>query len=87
MRTRTIVLLEVGMVLGIFTSAFIVPRSTPLYTFVLIAVSVLVAGNVWIFRVARQNAPVDKYRTGYRAYLAIVLLALAWIWSFLNHRL
>ena len=54
MKTSTIIFLEVGMLLGIVMSAFMVPRSTPLLRFGIIGGGAFLLGNIALFAQARQ---------------------------------
>src|SRR5690242_16561053 len=49
MKTSTIIFLEVGMLLGIVMSAFMVPRSTPLLRFGIISGGAFLLGNITLF--------------------------------------
>jgi hypothetical protein len=84
MKTRTIVIVEVGILLGLFVSIFLLPRNLPISTFVLIAISIEIGANVYLFGKKRQPLT-DKrgYRMTPRAYLGLGLLVLFWVLHFL----
>jgi hypothetical protein len=48
MKTSTIIFLEVGMLLGIVMSAFMVPRSSPLLRFGIISGGAFLLGNSFV---------------------------------------
>jgi len=81
MRTRNIVIIEVAILLGLFFSIFLVPRNLPILTFALIAASIFVAANLFLFGRKRQASEGGYKMTG-RAYLALGLLILFWILHF-----
>jgi hypothetical protein len=84
MRTRNIIIIEVSILLGLFVSIFLVPRNLPIWTFVLIATSILVGANVFLFgRKRRSQASEGGYKMTGRAYFAIGLLIVFWILHFL----
>jgi hypothetical protein len=84
MRVRNIIIVEVGMLLGIFVSIFVVPRDLPIWTFALIAASILVGANVFLFgRKRRLQASEGSYKMTGRAYLGLGLLIISWILHFL----
>jgi ABC-type Fe3+-siderophore transport system permease subunit len=83
MRNRNVVLIELGMILGIFLSIFLVPRNLSIHTFVLIAGSIFVAANILLLGSRKQATPSGRYRMTGRAYLALGLMVLYWVLHFL----
>jgi hypothetical protein len=84
MRTRTIVIVEVGILLGLFVSIFLLPRNLPISTFVLIAISIEIGANVYLFGKKRQPLTHEGgYRMTPRAYLGLGLVIFFWILHFL----
>lgn len=83
MKKRTVVFIESGLILGIFVSVFLVPRSLPIKTFALIAASIFLASNALLL--SRKNAPTAQvgYRMTARAYFALGLMVLYWVTYFL----
>jgi hypothetical protein len=66
MKKSMIVIIELGMLGGIVLALFLVPRSTPLLTFLLASLACFAVGNFLLFRkikqigvgdVARKDAP------------------------------
>jgi accessory gene regulator protein AgrB len=83
MRTRNIIIIEVAILLGLFVSIFVVPRNLPISTFALIAASILVGANVFLFGKKRRSQPSEGgYKMTGRAYLALGLLIVFWILHF-----
>lgn len=89
MKKKTIIFLEICMLLGIVLSALTVPRNTPLLTFGIISGIAFVLGNILIFRrikQARTNSrpPVapTAQETRRRTWAAL-LAVLFWIILFL----
>lgn len=83
MKKRTIILLEAGLLLGVFCSIFLVPRDLPVRTFVLIAVSVVVIANILIFSKPKQSGVSAPYRMTAQAWFALGLMVLYWVLYFL----
>jgi hypothetical protein len=83
MKKRNIAFFETGMLLGIFFSIFLVPRETSIRMFVLISVSIFVAGNILLFRNAKRAKQSGRYRMTGRAYLGLGLMVLFWALHFL----
>ena len=83
MKKRTVVLVEVALIFGIVFSVFLVPRNLPIRTFLLIAVSIVVAANILLFSRSKETVPVGQYRMGARGYFALGLLVLYWVLHFL----
>jgi hypothetical protein len=83
MKRRNIAFIEIGMLLGIFCSIFLLPRNLPISTFVLISASIFVAGNVYLFSRKKQATQSGQYRMSGRAYLGLGLMLLFWVLHFL----
>lgn len=79
MRKRAVVVVELGMILGIVLSIFLVPRNLSVHTFVWIAASIFVAGNILLFGLRTQATAPGRYRMTGRAYLALGLMTLFWV--------
>ena len=87
MKKKTILVVELAMLLGIVMSAFTVPRSTPLLTFLIISGAVFVLGNVLLFKKTKETSfegDLHKLRRSSRFYRVLALLALYWLWCFLT---
>jgi len=83
MKKRSVVLVEVALIFGIVFSVFLVPRNLPIRTFLLVAVSIVVAANILLFSRSKETAKVGQYRMGARGYFALGLLVLYWVLHFL----
>jgi hypothetical protein len=82
-KKRNIALIEVGMLLGIFCSIFLLPRNLPISTFMLISASIFVAGNLYLFSRTKRSTQSGQYRMSGRAYFGLGLMVLFWVLHFL----
>ncbi|HJW98881.1 MAG TPA: hypothetical protein VJ453_01915 [Terriglobales bacterium] len=86
-KTFRVSMIEIGMVLGIVSAAFIVPRSTPLITFGIISGVVLVLGNVLLItnirRVSSEEARGLSREQNRRLNLIIIVFTVYWLLCFL----
>ena len=87
MKAIAVVGIELGMLAGIVTAAFVVPRSTPLLTFGIISVAPFAVGNLLLLRSMRQAHAGDGRGIGARRNrnlnLIIVLFIGYWLVCFL----
>lgn len=72
---RRLLLLNVGILTGIVASAFVVPRSTPVWVWALVSGAALLGLN-WAFLANRRPAA-QRGSPRHRKALAIILLGLA----------
>jgi hypothetical protein len=86
MKKSVVILFEIAMLLGIAGAAFMVPRNTPLLTFLIISCAVFLLGNVLLFnRVKRKDTgenSSDPQRKP-RLYIAFIPLVAYLLWYFI----
>ena len=77
-RAIFIIIFETAMICGCFVAMFVVPRSTPLRTFLIICAGALILGNLLLFK--SLNKPVDPARkvNDTRLYVGLGLMLLYW---------
>jgi uncharacterized membrane protein len=88
-KTSIVVIVEMSMLVGIAVIAVVLPRSTPLSTFIFASASAFIVGNYLLFQNIRRigkSKPPDRPHTPSLGY-AMLLLAGWWILWFVVRRL
>jgi energy-converting hydrogenase Eha subunit C len=81
-KTLKISIMEVGMLGGIALAGYTLPANTPLRTFVIASVVVLLVGNVLIIRSVRARSNAATAERGFWPRILRVIAILAILWLF-----
>ena len=83
MQKRTIVLLELGMLVGLLVSMFVLPPTMEFSTFLAIAGFIFLVGNVLLFRSAKRSTVIGVRRTSASVFLPLGFFVLYCILRYL----
>lgn len=80
-KTLKVIIIEVGMFGGVVVAGYTLPDNTPLRTFAIASVAMLVLGNVLMIRALRsQSSIVGTQRSAWPHVLtALAILTVAWL--------
>ena len=80
-KTLKVIIIEVGMFGSVVVAGYTLPDNTPLKTFAIASVAMLVLGNVLMIRALRsQSSIADTQRSAWPHVLtALAILTVAWL--------
>jgi hypothetical protein len=77
-RAVFIIIFETAMICGCFVAMFVVPRSTPLRTFLIICAGALVLGNVLLFKSLNKPAHPNRKVNYTTLYVGLGIMLVYW---------
>jgi hypothetical protein len=88
-KSLIVLIVEIGMVGGIVIAALVLPRSTPLATFLIVSGAAVVLGYVFLFRQLKKVSPADgsaerRRKSGAFVVSVIVMIAILLLLYFVN---